>query len=212
MSSSPSCPSWYISPEKQVLVAKRIRQSWDYVYNDIPIPMVPEPFPPLTSTEVLMLNVVVPRFGYRASLKDTFNELWDMISIRGADKYSPNNILMTRLSFKDSLAEKPGFYWLAFDIDASNRGLSPYKASKIAWKHQKFLAGTSVLMAMVLFPKWAETWDGKKSPFPIMGGLDYCSGHTLAVKLWQQRQLYIQVYSNEKMDHRYFSPTIREIC
>jgi hypothetical protein len=81
---------------------------------------------------------------------------------------------------------------VGFDPNAY-RYLSPKAALRQSKVDNVQLAGVEVLMATLLFPAWATSWNGTSSPYPIVSGLQL---HWNA--LWSYVLcLVIQVYDRE---------------
>lgn len=164
-------PTWYVSPEKQIEKVEDFLEKNGYwggpgnTYARPAIPPVPR-FTPRTSSEVLMLTVVLPATDGRALiLQRTFEAWWHELTQSGRRSKridtSPGQLMLT-----PGIDLLPGIRWVAFDPDAYH-GKSP------VWCIEHPIPGVSlasveVLMAAALFPEWMRS---RSSTFPLLSGL-----------------------------------------
>lgn len=166
-------PSWYVSPQQQLERVKTFLEHQDWGFSSVP--PVPEGFVPRTATEVLMLNVRLPKKGKQPGLHRTFDTLWQLIEApNGYNKWRMPELKATA----KLLRQAPGYgheadiSWIGFDPNAY-QGLSPEAALKQSKEDGVCLAGTEVLMAAWLFPDWVTSWDGRSSPYPNLSGIQF---------------------------------------
>lgn len=167
-------PSWYVSPERQLerVIQLNAERRWVLSMSDVR-PILE--FTPRTETEVLLLTICLPTLGRKSGLHRTFDELWNTIDEpqsytkwRCDELKSDSNHLRLAPGHKHT----PGIRWVAFDPNAYH-GLSPEAALEQSKTDGLQLAGTEVLMAALLFPTWATSWDGKSSPYLNLSGLQF---------------------------------------
>lgn len=216
--------SWYVSPEEQLRKVELLnyKESWGFQATDIPwgIPY----FKPRTETEVLMLNLSLPAVDPQPGMHPdnrmpgfgrTFLTLWSLI--KEPVKQDAQEIAataLTRLALPPRYGWKPGFHWVAFD-PAAYRGFSSARALRQAETDGVRVAGTEVLMAMVLFPNWFSSWDDNLL-YPKLSGIqfDYLGGGGYEHTPYLERQLtppeVILDVSVDSAFHGHFcSPTVR---
>jgi hypothetical protein len=235
----PNSPPWTTSPEQQIRIVKQFLKQYAIDRNgnrlpnftDADIPTKPEYWQPKTPSEILLLAVYLPHY------RQTLDAWWDFYQPqhtthqreyqklclesqeRPSDKISPFQ-LPTQAKYY-----RAGIRWLAYDY-AAHRKLSPEQAEQTQLQREGILAGTEVLMAMCLFPKYVPAWDGRAVPYPWLSGLQcidfttdpyllysLCVDHVLCTdhKDKPLHQIILAVKpSNYALAHR-SSPVVREL-
>jgi hypothetical protein len=169
-----SVPSWYVSPERQLerVIQLNKEQRWGLSMADVrPIPE----FTSRTETEVLLLTISLPTVGRKSGLHRTFDELWSLIEAPdGYTKYRLDELKATTKLLRQAPGynHTPGIRWVVFDPNAYH-SKSPEAALKQSKIDNAQLAGFEVLMATLLFPTWATSWNGDSSPYPNMSALQF---------------------------------------
>ncbi len=166
-------PSWYVAPERQI---QRVADLLASIGGEEASWFIPEPtnFIPRTPTEVLMLAVYLPDKGRKKGLHRTFDILWDaIIPPSGFDKWRWDQLKSDSKHLRLLLGTKhrPGVRWIVFDPNANHK-----RSPQACWEDDSVnanLAGPEVLMAAVLLPDWAASWDGNKSPYPNLPGYQF---------------------------------------
>lgn len=209
-------PSWYISPSAQLERVKRLNVERQWGFSESDFPSVPEDFRPRTDTEVLLLVVYLPKRGKQSGPQRTFDELWQLTE-------APNGYTKWRWEELKSDSEHlrlapgydhiPGIRWVAFDPNAY-RGKSP-KTALQSLSGDTRLAGTEVLMAALLFPGWASSWNGTDSPCPNLSGLQFYWNTDWSdvpcLSRWDDyRQLGLSANWADNADSGWASPSVRK--
>lgn len=192
--SQANVPVWYVSPERQLELA---RQLWPAV----PLPEIPPQFTPRTETEVLLLHVpasfdalwaaVNPPAGYTKWRSDHFTD--DLRSLRLAPNFPDRRIALV---------------WRGFDPEYG-RGQRPDKL----WG-QSNLAASEVLSALIQFPDWCLSWfNGASAPnlsgYQMKYGADW--SFVPCVRRWDDdRQLRLGAYCAGHGSPKWASPSVRE--
>jgi len=170
-------PSWYSSVNAQIYKVSAFLELHGRQQGFAPsdIPAAPN-FIPRTKTEVLLLAVYLPDKGGVKGFRRTFEEWWYFIDPPvGLTKWRWEVLKSDskHLRLASGIDYKPGIRWVAFDPNAY-RGKSPKEALVLsASADSTTLAHAEVLMAAAMFPKWVSSWNGGKSPYPNMSGLQF---------------------------------------
>ena len=138
------------------------------------IPAVPN-FTPRNKTELLLLAVYLPDKAGVQGFHRTFEAWWDFIvppthqtkwrweGLRSDSKH---------LRLTEGIEYKSGIRWVYFDPNAY-QDKSPKDALAQSASDGTTLAHAEVLMAIAQFSGWVSSWNGGKSPYPIMSGLQF---------------------------------------
>lgn len=167
-------PSWYVSPEDQLKKVKAFNAALDWGFQDSDFP-APPGFRPSDPNEVLLLVASLPVKGRKPGLHRTFDELWNLIEAPdGYEKWRWDELKATTKLLRQTSGyiHTPGIRWVVFNPNAYH-GKSPRKALELSKADNVQLAGTEVLMAALLFPDWATSWNGNTSPYPNLSGLQF---------------------------------------
>ncbi len=208
--------SWYVSPEQQLKHVRDLIATHGWGFSDTDFPSIPE-FKLRTETEVLLLCVYLPAKGSKPGVLRTFDELWDAYeSPTGYSKWRWPEFKATAKLLRQAPGyyHTPGIHWVAFDPNTYH-GLSPEAALKQSKIDGVVLAGVEGLMANLLFPTWATSWDGNKSPYPWLSGLQFNwnSNWSDSVYLYRWadvRQVRVLAGWSGGVDSRFGSPSVRE--
>jgi hypothetical protein len=210
-------PSWYVLPEQQLERVAQLNTDLKWGFGNVADLAVPEDFVPRTSTEVLMLNICLPRRDKQSGLHRTFDELWSLIQApQGYSKYRWDALKATA----KLLRQAPGYShdvevgWIALDPNAYH-GLSPEAALEQSKNNGVRLAGTEVLMAALLFPDWVSSWNGTTNPYPNLSGIQFYwnSGWSSVPYLdrWgDDRRLRLRARRADGSHAYWASPSVRE--
>ena len=138
------------------------------------IPATPN-FTPRNETEGLLLAVYLPDKGRVKGFRRTFDAWWEFIvPPTGLTKWRWEELKSDskHLRLTEGIEYKPGIRWVFFDPNAY-QGKSPKEAFTLSALDGETLAHTEVLMAAAMFPGWVSSWDGGKSPYPNLSGLQF---------------------------------------
>lgn len=211
-------PSWYVQPQQQIERVAYFVERYNGGLSSLmtmPIPPLPTDFIPCTPTEVLMLAVYLPDKGRTKGLQRTFDAWWDFatppIGITKC-RWDQMKSDSKHLHLLEGIEHRPGIRWVAFDPNA-NKGKSPQSC----WDNPYVaptLAGPEVLMALALFPNWAASWNGNKSPFSNMAGYQFKRNsawvHCPCInRLVDDRQLWLDASSAVLAGDYWACPSVR---
>lgn len=167
-------PLWYTLPEQQLEHVRQLNKQRDWGFEDSDFPSIPEDIQ-LHGDEVLLLCVSLRAQRGKSALQRTFEELWylseaptDYTKWRWDELKSDSKHLRQAPGYKHT----PGIRWVVFNPNAYH-GKSPEAALKQSKIDNVQLAGLEVLMAVLLFPTWATSWNGDTSAYPNMSGLQF---------------------------------------
>ena len=128
--------------------------------------------------EVLVLEVNLRDKDSQPGYLRTLDAWWDLFEMpedfkaKGYKKVRWN-YLQAKEDIIRRLPEyeyKPGIRWVVVDTKAYH-GKSCDQAVELSGRDSVTLAGLEGIMLLAQCPKWAESWDGKDSPFPNFAGL-----------------------------------------
>ena len=208
-------PSWYVSPTRQLERVKQLNMLHGWGFQDSDFPAVIGAS--LRDNEVLLLAVYLPAKGRKSGLLHTFDELWDACeSPTGYTKWRWPELKATAKLLRQAprYDHTPGIRWVVFDPNAYH-GLSSEAALKQSKTDGVRLAGVEGLIANLLFPTWATSWDGNKSPHPWLSGLQFYwdSGWSQSVYLryWDgDRRVSVNADWSDFVLSSFGSPSVRE--
>jgi hypothetical protein len=180
------------------------------------IPAAPN-FTPRTKTEVLLLAVYLPDKGRVKGFRRTFDAWWDFIvPPTGLTKWRWEELKSDskHLRLAPGIEYKPGIRWVAFDPNAY-QGKSPKDALTQSAVDGTVLAHAEVLMAAAMLPEWVSSWNGGKSPYPNISGLQFYwntdwSGVPYLSRWGGHRQLELDAFWAGYDDSFFASPSVRE--
>lgn len=209
-------PSWYVSPEDQLKKVKTFNAALDWGFVTENIPAIPGSWQH-NPNEVLMLAVSLPPKGRKSGLHRTFDELWNLIEAPdGYTKYRWDELKATTKLLRQAPGynHTPGIRWVVFNPNAYH-GKSPEAVLKQSKIDNAQLAGLEVLMATLLFPTWATSWNGDSSPYPNMSALQFYwnSGWSRVPYLdrWDvARRLELRAHWAVGSREDFASPSVRE--
>ena len=164
-----SVPSWYVSPTVQRRIVKaHLKPEWGIEK----VPPVPPRYEPRTSTEVLMLNLRLPRQLGQSGPIRTLKQLWALIEPpQNYTKHGAQELMLPyELRQEKFYPGEKGLEWIVFD-PCAYQGLSPEDARERARVDGLWLAGTEVLMAAWLFPDWIANFRAESMPPPWLAGI-----------------------------------------
>lgn len=167
-------PTWYVPLEQQLKQVQAFNAALDWGFQDSDFP-APPGFRPSDPNEVLLLVVSLPVKGRKPGLHRTFDELWNLIEAPdGYEKWRWDELKATTKLLRQTSGyiHTPGIRWVVFNPNAYH-GKSPRKALELSKADNVQLAGTEVLMAALLFPDWATSWNGNTSQWPNLSGLQF---------------------------------------
>lgn len=209
-----------VTPAQQLERVKQLNQERRWGFAAADFPEVPQN-PTLNEGEALLLAVYLPpQRGRQSGLRRTFEELWSLVEPpSGYDKSRWDELKSDSKHLRSvpGYDYKPGIRWLVFNPNAYH-GLSPQDALARAKADGLRLAGLEVLMALVLFPDWANRWDGTTVPYPWLSGLQFnwdntSSAWSLVPDLYRwvtSRQLLLSTGWSGLTDSYWGSPSVRE--
>jgi hypothetical protein len=209
-------PAWYVSPERQLERVKRFDRQRDWGFEESEFPTIPEDAS-LCDGEVLLLCVYLRGQRGKGALERTFDELWYLFEPpTGYTKWRWEELKSTAKLLRQAPGYdwKPGLRWVVFSPNAY-RGKSPEQALRAAKLDNVQLAGVEVLMANLLFPDWATSWNGQDSLYPWCSGLQFRwnSGWSRVPCLdrWDDgRRLELDASPAGGVDGYWSSPVVRE--
>jgi hypothetical protein len=156
-------PRWYVSPEEQVHTLEELNRShgWQIDFPTVVprdekgwLPWLPMLFFGLEGRDAL------------TGVQRTAKELW-----RGN---RPNlDFERLRPNERNGWTYRSGARWIAFNPD-SCRGMYFRDAQQRCTDVR--LLGVEVFSALLLFPGWPKSWDGRETPYPWLGGLNVEEG------------------------------------
>jgi hypothetical protein len=174
------------------------------IYRSLKIPEPPTNFTPQIDG--------VPLLVCRTTSEDrTVNLVWNGIPSLTDFVRKPSIALRANYTMFTSIygVSEPEVYWVEFNPDAY-QGMSPDEVAGIELKEGARLAGTEVLWAAALFPRWIESWAYPlRHPKPNMSGLryfnrvPYLSGH--------DRIINIGANGSEGSRWNWASPVVRRL-
>jgi hypothetical protein len=214
--SESSMPDWYVSPEQQLERVTQLNRQRDWGFEESDFPAIPEGAS-LRDGEVLLLCVYLPTKGRKSGLYRTIDELWDAYE-------APSRYIKRRwseLKAEPKLVRQapgytytPGIRWVVFNPN-SYHGKSPEQALELAKQDNVQLAGVEGLMANLLFPAWATSWNGTSGPYPWLTGLQYKDQADWSLSLcfyrWDDdRQVNFSAHWSDFVFSVFGSPSFRE--
>ena len=140
-------------------------------FSESDIPEVPEIT--LYEGEVLTLAIYLPdKDGVPGYLR-TLDAWWDHFQVsEGLKSEGYNKARWDHLEAREdrirliaSYEYKPGIRWIVVNTKTYH-GESCDKATELAKAEGKTVAGLETIMLLAQCPKWAESWNGKESPYP----------------------------------------------
>lgn len=207
---SDTMPAWYLAPPVQI---SRLQN--ELAWRNLTVPEIPLDFEPRTQSEILMLNVRLPKSDDKQdSLSQTYLALRDRTNVRcnaapwhceGLEDVGEQLEEVTKHSHST-------VSWIGYDPEAY-QGLSPEQALLQATTDGLMLAGTEVLLGALLFPDSPFTWLQGGVPAPSLSGLRLrTSGWSGVVYLcpWVDgRRIKVRTRLATEANSHWSSPTVR---
>jgi len=222
---------WYVKPEHQLEHLKHLNSEHNWGFLDVDFPTKVPMFVPRTPTEVMLLVAFIdPTIVGETRMEETFDTYWSYgISAsrlhtkvtdrlyRQASGEMRRALIMKKGSLGTPSDYRAGIRWVGFDPNAY-AGFSAATARRMAGKDRQVLAGPEVLMAMTMFPAWYRSWDGGRSPYPLMSGLTFTADsgmHNLVPTVnridGDIPELRLGFSEESFTDLHWASPTVREL-
>lgn len=167
-------PSWWVLPHRQLERVMELSDELGWGFTEANCPAVPQNVG-LGEGEVLMLDVKLPEKSQQPGLHRTFDELWQLIEAQEGYTQRRSSTLKATAELLRQVpgyTHDPGIRWVAFN-PTTYQGLSPAAALEQSQADGVKLAGTEVLMAALLFPKWVTSLLTDHTPAPNMPGLQF---------------------------------------
>lgn len=173
-------PRWYMSLEDQIRLVRQLAKKYHWpLERQLSAPIaIPYAMKTQSPTEVLMLNVNLPGRVRRPAAAHTVEALLGPMSTRLPHV---DNVRLSRLlepydstfRMQSRLAVPGTLEWVAFDY-AAYEGQPLETVRTWAASDGRTLAGTEVMMAMLLFPEWVESLIATPDTVHLqLGGLTY---------------------------------------
>jgi len=209
-------PAWYVSPRQQLERVHQLNDQRNWGFEDSDFPSAPTNVN-LRDGEVLLLCVYLPDQGRKRGLYRTIDELWNCSQApTGYTKWRWDELKAQPKLIRQAsdCTYTPGIRWVVFNPNAY-QGKSPEQALELAKQDNVRLAGVEGLVANLLFPTWATSWDGKQSLYPWLGGLQFKYDSdwpsSLCLSRWDgSRQVLFSARWSGRVDSDYGSPSFRE--
>ena len=223
---SDSGPVWDVSVEEKIIAVKAFLAKYaagEEGFSEADIPSMPNVQLRRDEkvNEVLVLGVYpADKDGepgwLRSFLWWDFFEISEKLRTKGYKK-----TCWSELQFKENTVRlisnydyKPGIRWIIVDTK-SYHGKSCTQAEESVMRNGEVLAGPEVLMLLAQCPEWAESWNGKNSPYPNVTALQMVYGGDWAssafVNRWDaDREVRLDAYWSDYAGSDWACPSVRE--
>lgn len=199
-------------PERQLEIFHELNEKNKW-FKASEIPKNIPNFQPKGHNEIPLLSVYLPEKGNLNGVERTFEELYHNIQVPigyKKERFRNLDLEKARLKLVTRIEHVPGVRWVILQLNDA------YESSIRSPKAIGRLAHAEVLMALIMYPEWFETWNGITVPFINVAGYKCnCTNQGRStsphIQYWEEDQtLNFYALNHNANDFSWLAPTVMD--